>query len=909
MPPSSLHILDSDPRLQRWTTLARDASSRRLTRVIAPAGYHKSAFAHHLHNTAVPGEAIHVTFRLAHSTLRGALQLVVDALALNPDTFELPNLLRHSGKISPSQLARAIRQDMSHESLTGLILILDDVHLLDREAAAVLVQLATADPYRLHVVACVRHVDDFPARELWGIPSLDITDVDLAYTLDELHTFGPEHDDPYGYPALALSVRQGLTPQLHMRRMLSMIDEDLLAELSRAVLIPIWPLTDAQAAALGVRPLLIQDALAADLPIIRPDPTREHYVPHPALADALLQLLTEHPEQSRDAHTRLVAHNAATDPVLAVRHARLAQDTHRAAAIATEWLSRTDAEAASIADDLVLELVPFESSLPGRLRLRVAGALAQRARSAEGIVILHSLRHPAPQVRPTPDDASAEDIALALARIYAMTGAYARAYEELQTAADTSTAPFTKAFAAYLLVTMHARGGVEWSGTHGSTLETAHDWSQWVLQEIKRQGPTYRGDADAELMALCVQTYLGHWSERGMSRIHTQLNILMMQEAYDTPEAGHALLLLHRLLTDHGQYDLAARALESAQRLLTVSLDARPALLNAEGRAHMRQGRTEEAIGTLLLAEQSLNPEAMDRALHAEIRLLVLCGLLCLPSVPMQDVWDAYKQYAQTVAFMSASSQHAQNKHALMDLCLRRESLSGRGSQKLGTINQQLRVQLPALLSLRCEVAPIVLMTLVPYDTKDRDLALERGWQIQQAVRSVGRATVEAYREALAPDYVMLRSADLHVRVIGTPLIEVDGVPLKITPRQTLLIVLLAVTRGHYTRKELADLLYEGSDATLGVAISRLYQTLRQAGISDDLIGQLPASNPRGVLHTVQHHRITLDLDAFGALNPEAFWRMLGPRGLDNLYSGLDHEWVDEQRAQWAARCPCPPQN
>lgn len=904
MYPSSPHTLDRDPRLQRWTTLAHDASSRRLTRVIAPAGYHKSAFAHHLH-TVVPGEAIHVTFRYAHSTLRGALQLVVDALQLSADMFELPNLLQHSGKISPSQLARAIRQDMSHDRLAGTTLILDDVHLLDREAAAVLVQIATADPYRLHVVACVRHVDDFPARELWGVPSLDITDVDLAYTLDELQTFGPGHDDPYGYPALALSVRQGLTPQVHMRRMLSMIDEDLLAELSRAVLVPIWPLTSSQAAALGVRPLLIQDALAADLPIVRPDPTREHYVPHPALADALLQVLAEHPEQSRDAHTRLVTHNAATDPVLAVRHARLAHDTNRAAAIATEWLTRTDAEAASIADDLVLELVPFESALPGRLRLRVAGALAQRGRSAEAIVILHGLRHPSPLVKPSEDDASTEDVALALARIYAMTGAYARAFEELRVAADTSTVPFVRAFAAYLLVTMHARGGAEGSGTHGNTLETAHEWSKWTLQELKRQGPTYRGDADAELMALCVQTYLGHWSERGMSRIHTQLNILMLQEAFDRPEAGHALLLLHRLLTDHGQHDLAARTLDSAERLLTVSLDARAALLNAEGRALLRQGRTEEAIGTLLMAEQALNPEAMDRALHAEIRLLILCGLLCLPHAPTPDVWDAYKQYAQAVAYM-ASPQHDQNKQALMDLCLRRESQHGRGAQKLGTINQQLRVQLPALLNLRCEAAPIVLMTLVPYDTKDRDLALERGWQIQQAVRSVGRATVEAYREALAPEYAMLRSADLHVRVIGTPLIEVDGIPLKITPKQTLLIALLAVTRGHYTRKELADLLYEGSDSTLGVAISRLYQSLRQAGISEDLIGQLPTSNPRGVLHTMQHHRITLDLDAFGAHNAEAFWRLLGPRGLKNLYSGLDHEWVDEQRKQWAERCPRP---
>lgn len=906
MPPSSAHTLDRDPRLQRWTALARDASSRRLTRVIAPAGYHKSAFAHHLHSTA-PGEAVHVTFRYAHSTLRGALQLVVDALGLDPNIFELPNLLQHSGKISPSQLARAIRQDMSHERLAGITLILDDVHLLDREAAAVLVQIATADPYRLHVVACVRHVDDFPARELWSVPSLDITDVDLAYTPDELQTFGPEHNDPYGYPALALSVRQGLTPQVHMRRMLSMIEEDLLAELSRAVLIPIWPLTASQAAALGVRPLLVQDALAADLPIIRPDPTREHYVPHPALADALHQVLAEHPEQARDAHARLVTHNAATDPVLAVRHARLAQDTTRAAAIATEWLTRTDAEAASIADDLVLELVPFESSLPGRLRLRVAGALAHRGRSAEAIVILNALRHPSPHVKPADDDASTEDVALALARIYAMTGAYARAFEELRVAANTSTTPFTRAFAAYLLVTMHARGGEEVSGTHGSTLETAHEWSKWALQEIKRHGPTYRGDADAELMALCVQTYLGHWSERGMSRIHSQLNILMLQEAFDTPEAGHALLLLHRLLTDHGQPDLAARTLESAQRLLTVSLDARAALLNAEGRAHLRQGRTEEAIGILLLAEQALNPEATDRALHAEVRLLILCAVLCLPHVPMSDVWEAYKQYAQTVAFL-ASPQHEQNKQALMDLCLRRESLRGRGSQKLGTLNQQLRVQLPALLNHRCEAAPLVLMTLVPYDTKDRDLALERGWQIQQAVRSVGRATVEAYREALAPEYAMLRSADLHVRVIGTPLIEVDGIPLKITPKQTLLIVLLAVTRGHYTRKELADLLYEGSDSTLGVAISRLYQTLRQAGISDDLIGQLPSSNPRGVLHTVRHHRVTLDLDTFGPHNPEAFWRALGPRGLENLFSGLDHEWVDEQRQQWAERCLRPAQ-
>lgn len=889
-----------DPRLARWTALAQRVCSQRLTRVIAPAGYDKTAFADHIAQTTTQPVS-RVTFGYREHTLRRALELLVSTLGMHPDGMELPNLLAIDAKIGAGAYAQALTKDMSHPDFTGRVIILDNIHLLNPETAAVLVRIATADPLRCHVLASVRHPDEFPARELWGVPSLDLTERELAYTPDELRALaGGRHDDPYGYPALAQAVANGLPGHLHMQRMLSVTDRELLNELARASLLPVWPLDDQLSRALHVRPMLVQEALAADLPVIRTDPTLGTYVPHPALQQALTEHLARHPDDLQAAHARLAAYNANKDPVLAVRHAWLAEDTDRAISIALEWKARPDRPALEGADPLLLELLPFEAVLPGQLRLLVADAVAQTGRTAEAIRILQALRA---QPDHAPDAADADEVALTLARVYATTGAYDRAYEELRSTAEATSRPYVKAFAALLLVRMHARGSTEFKAGE-SVLDVAQRWSEWVLKELR--GARVPLHADADLMAMVVQMYLNHWAERSLTRLKIRLNLLILQDDMQTPEAGGALLLLHRLLVDHGHLDLASAALEAARRRLHLVLDARPALHAAAGRAALRAGAYEDAVGSYLLARDTLNRDTVDRGLDAEITLMTVCALLCLPETPLPELWQAHRTYAQAAAFCN-TPQHASNQQVLTDLCRLREARAGASGEKIDTILQRIRLQLPTLVSLRCETAPLALLTVAPTESRDRALHTERTWQVQEVVRSLGAAAVQSYREAISPEHRVLTSYDLRVQLIGTPVIELDGEELRLTPQQTLLIAYLAVNRGYVSNDDIANAMFLGGGPTTYTALSRLRNNLQDRGIKD-FIGQLTAARNRHNQYTIRHHRITLDLDQYGEHNPAAFWRSLGPRGLANLMSGHDAPWADQLRAEWALRCPKPVQ-
>ncbi|MFC6663647.1 hypothetical protein [Deinococcus multiflagellatus] len=636
MTTAPLSASSSDPRAPRWGGLIRDIQLHRLTRVVAPAGYNKSAFATFIYDT-VP-RAHRITFSHAHTSLHGALTHLSQSLQLDHVQFELPGLLSSRARLSPSQFARVLQQDMAHPSLDGLMLILDDVHLLESNAAAVLVQIATAPTRRVNVVACVRHPDEFPADLHYGMPVVDITERELAYTADELRDVA-DHADPYGYPALAHAVRSGLSAGRYMRRLLALIDEDLLLELCRAALIPVWPLSPEQARTLDVRPLLVRDALAADLPIIRTDPTTEQYVPHPELAAALLAILKDNEQQFRDAHARLSRLSAANDPVLAVRHAMLARESDRAAEIAVEWLSRSDDVAGTLNDDLLLTLVPVETLLPPTLRLRLATTLSQHGQHTEALGILGSLRG-----QRTPDAADPEEVHLGFARVYAATGAYAKAFEEIQQAV-VSERPFIRAFAAHLVITMHARSGEEQVARNVGSLDDARRWSESALQQLSRQDTA---STDAELMALCVQVYLGHWEERSMLHLRARLELLLLREQFEHPETGHALLLLHRLMTDHGLGTLAVSPLESARRLLALTPDAQAALLCAEAREALRQADPESAAGTLLVARESF--QGTDPYLRTEIELLLTCALYTLADTPADVLQQAARTYAVAAA-------------------------------------------------------------------------------------------------------------------------------------------------------------------------------------------------------------------------------------------------------------------
>lgn len=895
----------SDPRKERWSALAQRVYSRRLTRVIAPAGYDKTAFADHIAQTTTQA-VTRLTFSYTHHSLRSALQHLCKTLNLSEDAMELPNLLAIGGRVPPAALARALASDMSHPALTGRVLILDNVHLLERETANVLVQMACADPLRCHLLVCVRHPAEFPARELWGVPTLDLTERELAYTQAELRDLaGSNHDDPFGYPALAHAAVRGIRPELHMRRILSVTDHELLTELARASLIPDWPLEDDLSRALQTRPLLVEEALAADLPVIRTDPSTGRYVPHPTLLAALTAHLDQYPQERQAAHARLAAHNASTDPVLAVRHACLANDTDRAIRIATQWLERIDPEATQFADPLLLELVPFERDLPGRLRLRVADVLAQAGRNAEAIQILHAVR----TQRPGPggsDDADPEDVALHLARVYATTGAYDHAYRELRAAAEQSTRPFLKAFAALLLVRMHARGSNEFPNGE-SVLDVAGRWSEGVLKHLRRSEDARAAHADTELMALVVHLYLNHWAERSVMRVKLRLELLILQNEFQTVEAGDALLLLHRLMTDHGHPDLAGAALNAARRLLHLRVDARAALHAADGCTAQRAGNLEDAVGSFLLARDALNPGAPDRALDAEMTQMVLCALLCIPTTPLPELWQAQTAYAQAAVYCR-TPQHAATARALTDLCRLRDAQAGLGSEKMSTVLQRLRAQLPTLIMLRCEAAPLVLLTVAPTESGDRVLHMERTWQVQEMVRSIGAAAVHCYRQVIAPDFKVLRSHDLRVHLIGTPMVELDGQELRLTPQEAMLVAFLAVHRGYVTIDHIATVLFDGGVGAAHTALSRFRTALRKRDL-EGFLGQasgLGGGTTRQNQYTIRHHRITLDLDQYGNHSAEAFWRALGPRGLANLMSGHDSWWADQLRAEWAQRCPAP---
>ncbi|MFC4638381.1 hypothetical protein [Deinococcus hohokamensis] len=220
---------------------------------------------------------------------------------------------------------------------------------------------------------------------------------------------------------------------------------------------------------------------------------------------------------------------------------------------ARHWLHCPAAE--PLTGPEIQALLAHQAELPPLFRLKVGEALAQGGRIAEGVAVLRSLV--------ADQDQEADEVALVLARVYAMTGAFDLGYEALSHGADRAQCPLRRAYAAYLQVMMHERGAQ-------ISLDQAQEWSAQVLTGMTSPALALHPSSDAEVIALCVQLVLSGPDANSTQTLETCLADRLQLGQLEHIETAHALLLLGRHL--EGASDraglLAQQARATARRLM-----------------------------------------------------------------------------------------------------------------------------------------------------------------------------------------------------------------------------------------------------------------------------------------------------------------------------------------------------
>jgi len=180
----------------RLRSLLDGALERRLTSVVAEAGYGKSTF---LAALAADRHCAWYGCTVEDRSLATFARGLVDAIRLRAPTLPLDVVGAVTGAgpgVERDELSRArglaaLVCEALHEQLNrDLLLVLDDVHELDASVGSLhlIDSLCRQAPERLHLVLASRTELPFPVERLRGQGQvLEVTGADLAFDVDETH--------------------------------------------------------------------------------------------------------------------------------------------------------------------------------------------------------------------------------------------------------------------------------------------------------------------------------------------------------------------------------------------------------------------------------------------------------------------------------------------------------------------------------------------------------------------------------------------------------------------------------------------------------------------------------------------------------------------------------------------------
>lgn len=375
-------------RRQLTDRLDRVIGAHRVTLVVAPAGYGKTA----------------ALSAWAEQCARPVAWLSLTSFDKHPQRLE-QGLLTALGTILESgakSLPDLLRRDLDQEA----VLVLDDVHVLGAASASVLGVLVDQGPPRLHVVLAARQRPLLRLQRINAAGGLGVVRADeLAFTATEIAQAARRLDRPLttgqvsqlmtltaGWPvavrlalmsAVDLTARLVTGGQLRLPTLADYLLEEVLGDLPQVlrdflltISVSDW-LTTAMAVDLSgdsFAGAMLEDAISRGIPLERRG--RLHGDPvynwHPLVAELCRGLLRrQDPSRAAQLHLRAARLLAGLDHALAARHA-LAGDSPQLAAeiLTTHWLSAVLRGDFAVLEEVCLQLPPPWSDDPDVLSIR-----------------------------------------------------------------------------------------------------------------------------------------------------------------------------------------------------------------------------------------------------------------------------------------------------------------------------------------------------------------------------------------------------------------------------------------------------------------------------------------------------------------------------------------------------------
>jgi len=896
----------------RWHALAKQIMPYRLTRIIAPSGFHKTLFSNFLLETIPAAKTHRIDFadsmRRIPATLGGVAQAITDELGLDPLHHATPHLLARSPTPKPRQFAEAFKKDFAHPALDKHVLILEGLQDLDTSIMSVLLHACRATPMRVRIIVCLRTEHEFPIDGMTGAPILDITADDLALTNDEMSALKVHEPTLRGWPHGVFITLQGGSIQQELQDMVRLLDRDLRHQLYAASILDVWPPSPEIASALNLPSTFLNDVRREGLVLTRATGLQGQATTYDLLP-ALRVIVQEEAEREcpgllNESRRQLAQVLNTYDPVRSVRLLSTTGDQEQMVALVNDAISAGDI---SLLEHVQDDLLKASVHLNKRVRLELALLLARSGKMEAGLRLLHRLL---PEVqaasqereihrRPIdPDDVTSSKVHLALARVLMLTGAASTALVELKKAAVDNEDPYIQGYTALIICMMHARG-VREQQTGNYPLQEAESYISYItrltLDEGLQKGFDKERD-DVRVMGLACELYFALYYRRPFGPLLSRLSFMVAQSKFREIEGGLALLFIARILTDMGYQDVAQRCIMAAQPLVASTPDGQVLLPFISGRRALRMGRANIALGYFEEAVSAANHPAVDQEIRAEALESRLCAALCCTGMERPSLQEM-QEMAKPLIQIATRAEHRTIVRTGLTFALEYEERDDH------TPTARSKVSLARLIKnilteeslRRSEVYVLLLLRLISIRGRAEERA--RRQDVIDARLHFGEGVVDGYQSLLIPHLQASSIYNVSVTLFGTAQVEIDGsvLPLRSANLQIFAAIALAGVDG-ISRDQLVNDLYEGDQVRGHRALTRFRDFLSEHGPGPEVCGLTSA---RGTYYTLAHNRVEIDvLQLQQLLQEKSVQAQRQFRQTAPFLAGVQSPWVNRMRKE-----------
>lgn len=890
----------------RWQALAKRVMPHRLTRVIAPSGFHKTLFSNFLLET-IPATTTHrldfADYRtLISVSLPGVIKGIVDALGLDPYRHSTPHLLARTPVPKPRQFADALREDFASPDLDQHVLILEGLQDLDTSIISVLLNACRANPMRVRLIVCLRTEQEFPLNGMIGVPVLDITAEDLALTQNELSSLRVQDPSLRGWPHGVYVTLQGGSVQQELRDMVRLLEPDLRRELYTASVLDVWPPSPEIAAALQLRPGFLDMVRREGLVLTRAAGTYGQAASY-ELLPALRVIVQEEAEREfpgllNTSRQQLAQILNIQDPVRSVRLLSATGAHDQIIQLVNDAIRAGDV---TLLEHVQEDLIKVSLHLHKRARLHLALLLARSGKTEEALRILRRLL---PEVEVAskerekqrkliaPGEVLRGEVHLALGRVLMLTGAASAALVELKKAAITSDDdPMVQGYTALVICMLHARGVREQlTGSH--PLQEAESYVSYITHlTLHEELPEAQDRQDVALMGLACEMYFAFYHCRPLGPLLSRLSFVLAEGKFREIETGLAILFAARILMDVEHQDIAEHCLQVAQPLIAGSRDGQVLLPFLRGRQALRLGRAGLALGHFEEAVSAASHPAVDQEIRAEALEARLCAALCCPDMDLPTL----QEMNNALIPVATRAEHRTVVKTGLSLAVEYEERC-RGvstARSVHTISRRISDLLADERMRRSEVYVFLLLRMISIRGRPEERA--RHVDLRDARLHFGDRLVDGYQSLLIPHLQGSVVRNVSVTTLGEIRVEIDGtvVPFRGAHLQIFMYIALAGAQG-VSRAQLIQDLYDGDQPRGHKALMRFRDFLEANQVNAELCAM---AGSRAMHYTLAHNRVEVDvLQLQQLLNEKPSQASYRFRQAGQFLPGVETPWINRWR-------------